>query len=97
MIKQQVVNKTPAGASMKSYIARDALGKPLKVLQEESNIKICFFHSIFIVPDSLVMPLIRDRLGQRDCITKGWIMIGFPRTREQAESLARIPALAPSR
>ncbi|CAM4770181.1 unnamed protein product [Rotaria magnacalcarata] len=74
LIKQQIVNKTPAGVSMKQYVARQAL-----------------------VPDSLVMQLIRDRLNQIDCITKGWIMIGFPRTREQAESLARTPGLAPSR
>jgi adenylate kinase family enzyme len=43
------------------------------------------------------MQVIRDRLNQKDCITKGWILIGFPRTREQAESLARIPLLTPTR
>jgi adenylate kinase len=50
-----------------------------------------------IVPDSLLMQVIRDRLNQKDCITKGWVMIGFPRTREQAESLARIPLMSPTR
>jgi adenylate kinase len=50
-----------------------------------------------IVPDSLLTQVIRDRLNQKDCITKGWVMIGFPRTREQAESLARIPLMAPTR
>ncbi len=43
------------------------------------------------------MQIIRDRLNQKDCKTKGWIMIGFPRTRDQAESLARIPLMAPTR
>ncbi len=43
------------------------------------------------------MQVIRERLSQKDCITKGWIMIGFPRTREQAESLAQIPNVSPSR
>ncbi|CAF4837645.1 unnamed protein product, partial [Rotaria sp. Silwood2] len=74
LIKQQIVNKTPAGISMKPYVSRESL-----------------------VPDSLLMQIIRDRLSQKDCVTKGWVMIGFPRTREQAESLARTPGLAPSR
>ncbi len=43
------------------------------------------------------MQIIRDRLNQKDCITKGWIMIGFPRTRDQAESLARVPLMSPTR
>ncbi len=43
------------------------------------------------------MQLIRERLSQQDCITKGWIMIGFPRTSEQAESLARISNISPNR
>jgi adenylate kinase len=43
------------------------------------------------------MQLIRERLNQKDCITKGWVMIGFPRTREQAESLARISSMIPNR
>jgi adenylate kinase len=43
------------------------------------------------------MQIIRERLSQKDCVTKGWVMIGFPRTREQAESLARTLNTTPSR
>lgn len=43
------------------------------------------------------MQIIRDRLNQKDCLSKGWIMIGFPRTRDQAESLARVPLMVPTR
>ena len=43
------------------------------------------------------MQIIRERLNQKDCLTKGWIMIGFPRTRDQAESLARVPLMNPTR
>jgi adenylate kinase family enzyme len=43
------------------------------------------------------MKIIQDRLNQKDCKTKGWIMIGFPLTRDQAESLARLPLMAPTR
>ncbi len=43
------------------------------------------------------MQIIRERLNQKDCLTKGWIMIGFPRTIEQAESLARTSNTTPNR
>lgn len=39
-----------------------------------------------LVPDSLVLGLVRDRLQQPD-ITNGWILDGFPRNRSQAEAL----------
>lgn len=35
------------------------------------------------------MPLLRERLGQLDCVSKGWVLHGFPKTREQAEALER--------
>ena len=76
---------------MKPYVTRQALGRKLFFF---CYIKKCFF---FIVPDALLMQLIRDRLNQNDCKTKGWIMIGFPRTRDQAESLARVPLMVPTR
>ncbi|CAF1491725.1 unnamed protein product [Adineta steineri] len=74
LLKQQIVSKTPLGASIKPYLDRQTL-----------------------VPDSLLTQIIKDRLNQKDCTTKGWVMIGFPRTREQAESLARTPVMAPTR
>ena len=58
---------------------------------------LVFFFGELTVPDSLLMQVIRGRLSQKDCIVNGWIMIGFPRTREQAESLARLPGMAPNR
>lgn len=39
-----------------------------------------------LVPDSLIMDLLFDRVSQKDC-TKGYILDGFPRTLPQAESL----------
>jgi len=83
------------GISMKSYVTRQSLGNVL-FLFSENQTKMYSVYS-FIVPDSLLMQLIRERLSQKDCITKGWIMIGFPRTREQAESLARISNMIPNR
>ena len=39
-----------------------------------------------LVPDEIIIQLIRERFTQQDC-SKGYILDGFPRTIEQAESL----------
>lgn len=39
-----------------------------------------------LVPDALMVGLIRDRIGCDDCV-KGYILDGFPRTLEQARAL----------
>jgi adenylate kinase len=45
-----------------------------------------------LVPDAVVIGLIKERLAQRDC-QKGFILDGFPRTLPQAEALAKITTL----
>lgn len=42
-----------------------------------------------LVPDQLILDLVRDRLGQRD-IEKGWILDGFPRNVNQAVFLDKL-------
>jgi adenylate kinase len=44
-----------------------------------------------LVPDTLILDLIRDRLTQADA-TKGWILDGFPRNVAQAEFLDKLLA-----
>ncbi len=44
-----------------------------------------------LVPDSVVIGIVRDRLGEPDC-DKGFILDGFPRTIEQADALKKILA-----
>ena len=41
-----------------------------------------------LVPDEVVVSIVEDRLKKEDC-QKGWLLDGFPRTLEQAESLAK--------
>ncbi|KXJ18707.1 adenylate kinase 8 [Exaiptasia diaphana] len=42
-----------------------------------------------LVPDDTVLQLLRSRLSQLDAVTKGWVLHGFPKTREQGEALSR--------
>ena len=42
-----------------------------------------------LVPDSVVIGIIKDRLAQADC-KKGFILDGFPRTVPQAEALDKV-------
>jgi adenylate kinase len=44
-----------------------------------------------LVPDSLILDMIRNRLGQDDA-AKGWILDGFPRNVPQAEFLDKLLA-----
>jgi len=40
-----------------------------------------------LVPDDLMINVISERLKQKDCIERGWLLDGFPRTGAQAEAL----------
>ena len=40
-----------------------------------------------LLPDEIVVPIILDRLNQKDCRESGFVLDGFPRTRNQADLL----------
>ncbi|WAR01696.1 KAD8-like protein [Mya arenaria] len=42
-----------------------------------------------MVPDNIVMTILCNRLSQLDCVTRGWVLHGYPRSREQAETLTK--------
>ena len=46
-------------------------------------VRICY--RILIVPDDLIIDLVRQRLQQTDCKINGWIMDGCPTTPKQIE------------
>jgi adenylate kinase len=48
-----------------------------------------------LVPDDLVLAMMRERLVRKDC-EKGFLLDGFPRTRAQAEALAEMLTAANS-
>jgi len=43
-----------------------------------------------LVPDDIVVGVVRERLSQRDARLRGFILDGFPRTASQAEALDRM-------
>ena len=42
-----------------------------------------------LVSDDLITGVICDRLKEADCVEKGWLLDGFPRTKAQAEALSK--------
>ena len=41
-----------------------------------------------LVPDEVIIGIVQDRLAESDCVSKGWLLDGFPRTEAQAKALA---------
>jgi len=41
-----------------------------------------------LVPDDVIIGIVKDRLEEGDCAEKGWLLDGFPRTKAQADALA---------
>eukprot|EP00565_Helicotheca_tamesis_P001934 CAMPEP_0185725612 /NCGR_PEP_ID=MMETSP1171-20130828/1825_1 /TAXON_ID=374046 /ORGANISM="Helicotheca tamensis, Strain CCMP826" /LENGTH=318 /DNA_ID=CAMNT_0028393781 /DNA_START=59 /DNA_END=1015 /DNA_ORIENTATION=- len=42
-----------------------------------------------LVPDEVIIGVVKDRLDQEDCKENGWLLDGFPRTPAQADALAQ--------
>src|SRR5438552_1748367 len=60
-----------------AILRQDQLGKEVKSIVESG----------ILVPDQLVIDLVKQRLSEEDC-KNGFILDGFPRTISQAEALA---------
>ena len=40
-----------------------------------------------LVTDEIIIGVVKERLTKSDCVEKGWLLDGFPRTRAQADAL----------
>jgi adenylate kinase len=63
-------------------ILRDAIKKGTKLGKEAES----YVNSGKLVPDSLIMKIIEERLKEKDC-KNGFMLDGFPRTIQQAKEL----------
>ena len=76
-----------SGDLLRDAVARGAeLGRAAKVYMDRGD----------LVPDDLVLGMIRERLANGDCAS-GWLLDGFPRTLAQAEALDEMLASVGSR
>ncbi|MEM9219038.1 MAG: nucleoside monophosphate kinase [Cyanobacteria bacterium P01_F01_bin.150] len=64
-------------------LLRDAIATQSAIGQEAQS----YVEAGELVPDQLVIKLIRKRLQQPDVMLHGWVLEGFPRTIRQAEAL----------
>ncbi|MEO1070541.1 MAG: nucleoside monophosphate kinase [Cyanobacteria bacterium J06638_6] len=64
-------------------LVRDAIAKESAIGLEARP----FVEADALVPDPLVLKLLRKRLEQPDAMLKGWVLEGFPRTMTQAQGL----------
>ncbi len=51
-----------------------------------------FIEAGALVPDDVIIGMVKDRVGRADAVS-GFLLDGFPRTREQAEALEQIATL----
>ena len=42
-----------------------------------------------LVPDEVIISAVKERLGQPDCLARGWLLDGFPRTDVQVRLAPR--------
>lgn len=47
-----------------------------------------FHDKHMLIPDDMVMQVLRRRLEKLDCASRGWVLHGFPLNRDQAELLS---------
>ena len=76
--KYGVVHISTGDALRAEVTAGSELGKVAKEAMDNGQ----------LVSDELIINIVKSRLGQEDCRTKGWLLDGFPRTGTQAEALA---------
>jgi len=43
-----------------------------------------------LVPDEVIIGVVKERLAAPDCVERGWLLDGFPRTKAQAEALENL-------
>ncbi|KAH3762626.1 adenylate kinase, mitochondrial [Pelomyxa schiedti] len=71
----------------------DLLRKEIKELTPLGKKVKPYTTSGLLVPDSLIIELVSNVLQTEPCLSKGWLLDGFPRTPEQAKKLVKLKLL----
>lgn len=80
LVEKYRIPQISTGDLLRAAVAAGAeLGKKAKSIMEAGG----------LVPDDVVIGLVRERTGKPDC-ARGFILDGFPRTIAQAEALEKI-------
>lgn len=78
--EQRGIPQVSTGDILRAHIKQDTpFGRRVRQFTDQGN----------LVPDELILDIIRERLGQADC-AHGYILDGFPRTVIQAEGLDQL-------
>ena len=82
LVAERGMIQLSTGDMLRAAVASGSeLGKKAKGIMEKGE----------LVPDALMIGLIRDRIAQADC-ARGFILDGFPRTEAQAKALDQMLA-----
>ena len=80
MVEEFAIPQISTGDILRSEVAQGSeLGKKAKSYMDAGD----------LVPDDLILKMVKGRLGQKDC-AQGFILDGFPRTIPQAEGLGTL-------
>jgi adenylate kinase len=68
----------------------DMFREAIKNQTEMGKLAASYIEKGLLVPDSVTVGIVKDRLSQEDCSQKGFLLDGFPRNLEQAHALDQI-------
>jgi len=78
LVAQYGVVHVSTGDMLRAEVAKGSeLGQQADALMKEGK----------LVPDELIIPVVKERLTEADCKKQGWLLDGFPRTEGQAQAL----------
>ena len=67
--------------------AGDLLRAEVKAGTEAGKLAEGFMKAGELVPDEVVITMVKNRLAEDDAQTKGWLLDGYPRSGSQADAL----------
>nr|GEZ29549.1 adenylate kinase, chloroplastic isoform X1 [Tanacetum cinerariifolium] len=82
------VNKIVASSMGKVHVAAgDLLRAEVAAGSENGRLAKEYMEKGQLVPDEIVVMMVKDRLSQPDSTEKGWLLDGYPRSSSQATAL----------